>query len=147
MIAASPVSGVACPHPPLAQFHVSALAQFPSALAVNVLASVEEDVYRNGAGGDQMVVSVLALISELPTKYGVIVNVKLDDEAVGVTVNGSPDDPLVIVSRPLLLASVTVWLPSNVAPVIVTVQVLDATRRLPLAQPEKAIVAAELVYP
>jgi hypothetical protein len=41
---ASPLSGVLwLAHPE--QFHVLLLAQFPFAFAVNVLASVEEDVY------------------------------------------------------------------------------------------------------
>ena len=71
----------------------------------------------------------------------------MDEAAVGVTVNGLPDDPLVIVSADLAVASVTVCVPSNVPPVSVTVQVEEATRRLPLVQPEMASVAALLVYP
>jgi hypothetical protein len=75
------------------------------------------------------------------------VYVNEDVEAVGVTVRGLPDDPLVNVPRFPPSESVTVCVPSNVPPVIVTVQVAEAARRLPLEHPENASVHPLLVYP
>jgi hypothetical protein len=79
----------------------------------------------------------------------VYVNVKDEDEATGVTVRlfCAEFPPLVNVPRFAPSYRVTVWVPSNLGPVIVTVQVEDATRRVPLEQPEKANVPGPLVYP
>ena len=62
--------------------------------------------------------------------------VNVDEAADGVTVRGLPDGPLMNVPRFPPSERVTVCAPSNVPPVIVTVQVEDATRKLPLEQLE-----------
>jgi hypothetical protein len=74
------------------------------------------------------------------------VNVNEDVPFVGVTVKGFPVVPLVNVPRLPPSESVTTWAPSKVAPVIVTVHVEDAIRKLPLLQPEKVSEAGLLVY-
>ena len=69
MSTASPVPGVVCPPPvqPLG-VQVEALDQLPLAFAVKVHTSVEEDVYRNGAGFAQALVFDAALIGFCPTR-------------------------------------------------------------------------------
>jgi hypothetical protein len=75
------------------------------------------------------------------------VNVNEDVPFPGVTLSGFPDEPLTKVPKFPPSESVTAWVPSKATPVIVSVQVEDATRKFPLEQPENVSVAGLLVYP
>jgi hypothetical protein len=85
-------------------------------------------------GFAQELVLDVPLIGFCPTKYGVYVKVKDEDEATGVTVRlfCAEFPPLVNVPRFPPSESVTVFIPSNVALNSVTVHVEDAASILPL---------------